>query len=337
MDKRDFIGFTYAAPLYGFGEEPGLLEAAKRVLALGCRTLKLFLPPSYRSFYGFDPDWPACATVAEIAQAAPMRRALDLDFHTLVLEYAPLASGFPEGFSAAQLAEEYRQTYDLAAWLFTAYAGTGKTFILQNWESDWAVRGASRDPETDPAPEAIDHLVEWANNRQAAVDAARRDHPGAGVNVWHCLEANLVLRGMEGHISVATHAFPRTHCDLYSYSAYDTSIDRERFGEALDFLLAHCPASETVGERNLRVGEFGIPENEFSPEAIDACIENTLQQAYDRGLRHAIYWQLYDNERSETDPSGCRGFWLIRKDGSPAHCYPLFTKWLKEDATCAAW
>ena len=111
MDKRDFIGFTYAAPLYGFGEEPGLLEAAKRVLALGCRTLKLFLPPSYRSFYGFDPDWPACATVAEIAQAAPMRRALDLDFHTLVLEYAPLASGFPEGFSAAQLAEEYRQTY----------------------------------------------------------------------------------------------------------------------------------------------------------------------------------------------------------------------------------
>ena len=192
-------------------------------------------------------------------------------------------------------------------------------------------------PATDPEDGIFQRMIEWTNIRQDAVNDARRDANQAGVRVYHALEVNLLDKAMKGGKTVANNVIPYTYCDYYSYSAYDTSIDRERFGEALDFLLAHCPASETVGERNLMVGEFGIPENEFSPEAIDACIENTLQQAYDRGLRHAIYWQLYDNERSETDPSGCRGFWLIRKDGSPAHCYPLFTKWLKEDATCAAW
>ncbi len=32
---------------------------------------------------------------------------------------------------------EYRQIYDLTAYLLTRYRDTGKAFYLGNWEADW--------------------------------------------------------------------------------------------------------------------------------------------------------------------------------------------------------
>ena len=329
MQMRDFLGFTYAAPLYGFGDKPGLIEAAERIRRMGSKTIKLFLVPGYKIFYGHNTRWPDCKTLMEMASADPMKRVLDMDFTTIVLESFPIGEAaqggsFVKGFTRAQLRAAYEEIFDLSEWLLDQYKGSGKTFIIQNWESDWAVRGESRDATVDPELSAIDNLVVWCNNRQEAVDYARQEALAQGVNVWHCLEVNLVKRGMEGHVSVTTHALSRTRCDLYSYSAYDTSIDGADYAAALDFLLKHCPPSATVGDKNLMVGEFGIPENEFSQQQIKDCIENTVEQARIRGLRHCIYWEWYCNEASDKDPSGCRGFWVFRRDGSEAYCHHIF-------------
>ena len=41
------------------------------------------------------------------------------------------------------------------------------------------------------------------------------------MKVFHAAEVNLVDIAMQGRPSVTNDVLPHTHCDLYSYSAYD--------------------------------------------------------------------------------------------------------------------
>ena len=56
------------------------------------------------------------------------------------------------------------------------YKGTGKTFVLANWEGDWAVRGTTdRSPKSDPTPPRIANMIRWFNARQEGVERARKE------------------------------------------------------------------------------------------------------------------------------------------------------------------
>lgn len=359
MNMQDLIGFTVMAPRYYFGDLPCMLEGARRIYEFGSRTIKLVLSPNYRGEYPHNHDWPELGSLTELVSHPQVKPVFDMNFHTFVLEAYPLSpvardcpfmhltppvsddcvvldenTGLGEPikrvFCSEQLKAEYEEIYRFASYLHEEYAGSGKTFIIQNWESDWSVRGKG-DPNMDPPPEKMEQLVTWINNRQDAVDAARRDHPGSGVNVWNCAEVNLVAHALEGRPTVTTCAVPKMRCDIYSYSSYDTSIAGTQLSDALDLLLKYCPPSETVGDKNLFIGEYGLPENEFPVEQQLSSLENVVTLAMEKGLRHVIYWELYCNEKSLTHPSGCRGFWLIRKDGSPAPCYPVFKRMLEEN------
>jgi hypothetical protein len=63
-----------------------------------------------------------------------------------------------------------------------SYAGSGKTFVLQNWEGDWGIRPTT-DPKLVPTPTAINGMIRWLNARQDGVERARRDVPAPGVQV----------------------------------------------------------------------------------------------------------------------------------------------------------
>ena len=129
----------------------------------------------------------------------------------------------------------YRQMYDLAAWLLRTYSGSGKTFLLGNWEGDWILLGGY-DFEQDPGPEALESLRYYFSIRQKAVEDARREVPHANVMVGHYIEVNRPLDAKDrGRKRLTNCILPQVRVDLVSYSAYD-ALKPDRLVEALDYI-----------------------------------------------------------------------------------------------------
>lgn len=106
--------------------------------------------------------------------------------------------------------------------MLRTYAGTGKTFIIQNWGGDWALRG-SFDPDTKPTAAATAAMIRWLTARQRGVALARAKFATCGARVFHACEVNLVRQAqVEGAPSVTTDVLPHVSVDLASYSAWDT-------------------------------------------------------------------------------------------------------------------
>jgi hypothetical protein len=201
----------------------------------------------------------------------------------------------------------------------TTYRGTGKTFIFQHWEGDWAIRGDYNE-HADPTPQALAGMADWLNARQAGVEQARREVPGTDVHVYHAAEVNLVANSMEkGRPGVVNRVLPKTHLDLVSYSSWDTDQDPVRFKKALDFISTNAGTSPTFGKHNVYVGEYGLPENDFTPAKVMQTVRGVVDTGLAWGCPYVIYWQLYCNE-AKHEPvranADVKGFWLIRPDGS---------------------
>jgi hypothetical protein len=329
------IGFSHVDPKYHFGDKPVLIEGAERILGLGSRVIKLWLTPNAPEKYAANNTWPKCDSLVALAQAPSYKAVFAMPFKTFILETYP--HGRPDhywrdGVSEAQRQQEVADFEALASHFLAAYKGTGKTFVFQNWEGDWAA-GKIGDPGFAPAPAAVRGMIDWLNARQEGVDRARAKHPGAGCQVFHAAEVNLIGIALDGkpHAIVDT-VIPKTRCDLYSYSAYDTAIPQKRFRQALEHYAARAPDSKTFGAQNIYVGEYGIPENDFPPEKVRAVIRENTETALDFGCPYLVYWQLYDNEARRQPVktnSDCRGFWLIRPDGTKSGAWDYFEGLLK--------
>jgi len=174
----------------------------------------------------------------------------------------------------------------------------------------------------EPDPTAIQGMIDWLNARQDGVEQARQAVGMDGVTVVHAAEVNLVARAVEGKITATNNVLPHTHCDLYSYSCWDTVSDPKKFREALDYLASKAPESKLFGNKNIYVGEFGAAENvRGGPEKQLEIVKNSLETALDWGARYVVYWELYCNEPKEKfegrpKNSDMRGFWLVRPDGT---------------------
>lgn len=150
------------------------------------------------------------------------------------------------------------------------------------------------------------------------------------VMVAHAAEVNLIARAMEGKVTMTNDVIPKTHCDLYSYSAWDTIRDPAKFRKALDYLANKAPDSKLFGNKNVYVGEFGAAETVVGgPEKQAEIVKKAVETALDWGARYIVYWQLYCNEpadKYESRPknSDCKGFWLIRPDGTKSPVWDYF-------------
>ena len=193
--------------------------------------IKVFLVPGrIQEIYPFHSDWsPAPADVVELVQKPYVQALFAKPFSTFMLELTPVtgASQFLDGLTAAEAAAERDQMYRLAKFLLTTYAGTGKTFILQNWEGDHLLR-QGLPADADPDPVRIQGMIDWWNARQDGVEQARREAGSHGVRVLHAAEVNLLAAAMAGKVTATNNVIPHTHCDLYSYSSWDLAFFPEQ-------------------------------------------------------------------------------------------------------------
>ncbi len=334
-DIRDTVGVVHVAGLYHLTDKDFLNEGADQILALGSRVIKVWFYSGRASgdiahSYPYHSEWPTVASLVEGARAPYFKALFDKPFTTYVMKLTSLGRDegyWRKGITDDQKQDEQRQFYELAKYLLTQYKDTGKTFVLQHWEGDWMVRG-SFDGNARPTELALSSMIDWLNARQAGVNQAREEVGQQGVHVYHAAEVNRVVQSMrEDFPNMVNKVLPYTHVDLVSYSAWDSATehyaDPNILRQALDFIAAHTPDSPDFGGRNVYLGEFGMPENLYTPDQIRTAIPNAVQTGLDWGCPYVVYWQLYCNElkdRRARPPvkknDAVRGFWLIRPDGA---------------------
>lgn len=329
-DRSVILGVTHSGGSYNFGNttQDFVSQGADDVLALGSRTIKIwFIHPE--QVYPFNTvKWPVSFnSLVEMAEHPYYKALFDKPFKTFILVVYSLGREehyWRNGVTESECANEQRQFYELSKHLLTTYSGTGKTFVLQHWEGDWAIRGCY-DPKSDPTPTAVDGMVAWLNARQDGVDEARREVGSHGVHVYHAPEVNLVAIGMnENRPNVANRVLPRTHVDLCSYSSWDTVEKPAEFRRALDYINEHMPLPTPDndfpnGFKRVYVGEYGWPENDSSPEKALEVVKGATETALDWGCPYVVYWEIYCNEprrRPVIKNDDVRGVWLIKPDGT---------------------
>lgn len=315
----DRIGVCHAAGRYSVGPEDQLLAGALRVLELGSRVLKLWFRAPLTHSYPLSSGWPPVDSLVDLARTARMREVFALPFTTFFLSCD--AIGLPDGWqrplSPRELEVEQQELEELTTHLLTEYADRDVTFVVQNWEGDWAVRHELV-PTAEPAPGALDGMVLRLNARQEALERARAGVPSRA-RVLQAAEVNLVFGGEHPTLSVTRHVLPQTRLDLYSYSAYETTATGGgRFLEALCALRDATPASEAFGRDNVFVGELGAQEVWLGKEEAAAITERSIEDALAFGCPYILYWQVFDNEKMPTPIDGVDypGYWVLRPDGT---------------------
>jgi len=324
-ELRDIIGVTHVDGKYYLTDKDFLNEGAEQILTLGSRVIKVWFHNPRKS-YSFNSQWPQTNSLIEIAQTKYFRELFDKPFTTYIMmcfSTGNNAAYWRKGITSEQKLDEQRQFHELTKYLLT-------TFVLQHWEGDWLIRG-NYDRNADPTHEAISGMIGWLNARQKGVNQARKEVGTDGVWVYHAAEVNRVVSTMkQGRPNMVDQVLPHTKLDLVSYSAWDAtaeySINSQILQEALDFIAKNMPDSVEFGNRNVYLGEFGMPEN------------NAVETALNWGCPYIVYWQLYCNEFKDEKQKPpvksndtVRGFWLIRPDGSKAWTWDYFYGLLSRD------
>lgn len=344
-ELRDIIGVTHVDGKYHLTDKDFLNEGAEQILALGSQVIKVWFHNPRKS-YSFNSQWPQTNSLVEIAQTKYFRSLFDKPFTTYIMmcfSFGQNAAYWRKGITTEQKLDEQRQFYELAKFLLTTYKGTGKTFVLQHWEGDWLIRG-NYDRNADPTPKAISGMIDWLNARQNGINQARKEIGTDGVWVYHAAEVNRVVSTMkQGRPNMVDKVLPHTKLDLVSYSAWDATAEYSEnsqiLRDALDFIAKNMPDSVEFGNRNVYLGEFGMPENKFSNEKIQKVIPGAVETALNWGCPYIVYWQLYCNEFKGNKQKlpvksndAVRGFWLIRPDGSKAWTWDYFYGLLNLDS-----
>ena len=328
------LGVAHIGGLYSLTETDYLNEGAAMAHSIGAKCIKVSLSldtdnPSPK-LYPYHSQWPAVTTLDALANTPYYRDLFAREFETFILTaFRPgRAAGYwRESFSAADEQAEEECFASLTRHLLRTYGGTRKTFIIQNWEGDWALRG-SFDPAAAPTSAATSAMIRWLAARQRGVALARAEFGTSGARVFHACEVNLVRQAMEKAVpSVTVDVLPHVAVDLASYSAWDTKDSPTRFGEALAFIAKHQQTMGPFGDHGVYVGEFGLPECEATPKLVLERTRELLNVARRIGCPYAVYWQVYCNEPINKPPSAnadYKGFWLVRPDGTRSPVCELF-------------
>lgn len=319
------VGVQTIGSQYQFTDKTRLLETAEIIRDMGSNIIKFRLDPQFKEFNYAGPDPIQPKSLADLAARDPsIRTVFEMPFYYyfmwINLPFAPAEWRDADGYTQKDADAEYKEMYDLACYLLKTYNRSGKTFFLGNWEGDWLLLG-SYDRADEPDPKRIPEMIKWINNRQKAVDDAKRDTPHEDVKLFYYVEVNLVEKGIRGRSCITTEVLPHTKVDYVSYSAYEIGVDYNldtAMDRTVSFIEKKLPAKEGIDGPRVFIGEFGYKAASFGPEEQKNRSIQFMQAALKRGCPFVLYWQLYDNELVD---GKYKGYWLIDNEGKK---YPLF-------------
>ncbi|MBP3388419.1 MAG: hypothetical protein J6K98_00930 [Clostridia bacterium] len=342
------LGVSHVAGCYTF-EEPYLQEGVRFLQRAGFHTVKLWLCASVGQYYPRKDGWPDCQRLAElVSDAAYCEVFNEAGIHTWFLESIPFSLvDFGREISVAEWQAIYDEFYDLAAYLLISYRGTGKRFVLQNWEGDWMYAGTfDMTSPTFEEPLRLQNFRQYLQCLQAAVTDARgsvQTMQKEDVYVFACAEVNLIAHPdapgqPETQRFAVNQVIPHTAMDLYSFSNYQSWHRADVLSRLITHYRSRAPKSVAFGRYNIILGEYGVPEREFGT-AYQQCIAavHTRVMREEFHAPYHIYWQLFCNECCEENKRGQiygqRGFWLVRPDQSLTPAYWWLRQALGQDAS----
>ncbi|MDH7972826.1 hypothetical protein QH494_11580 [Sphingomonas sp. AR_OL41] len=326
---------------HNFAKDTTLLDQAREIRALGSNVLKISLGKRQAGKYGFGDAAARARTELDYVKAARgLQQTLDLDFKYYQFWVQTFTDAdWHHGVSKADAKLYYNEVYDLTAWLLKRYTGTGKVFLLGNWEGDWMLNGG-QGKDVQPTPEAVKGMIDWLNIRQKAIDDAKAATPHDGVEVYHYVEVNLVKRALEGKPSVALSVLPATNVDLVSYSSYeaikqsptpDIGSIRQPLTQLVRYLEGQLkPKPGLPFNHRVFIGEYGYHANGSMPLTVEQQYLKSryvMQIAIELDLPFALIWQFYNNEYAPNGTS--HEMSLVDETGEKRALYYLLQQYLK--------
>lgn len=355
MSER--LGSTHVGPNYSFSSQNILNEGAKRLQQLGSEVIKVWFHRCDQK-YPQHSDWPnEFESMVDRARHPYFEELFDRPFKTFILSAYRERQGdygnhyFRDGMSESAYRAEVDAFYDITRHLLETYDGTGKEFVLQHWQGDWAIIG-SYDASQKPTQTAIDGMRRWLDARQEGVTKAREEVDSDAV-VLHAAEVNIVLPAMlKDEPRVINEVVPETNVDLVSHNSYsemfrgfvppnpnakpDASMHAppaqvDLMQRVLEYINSRTPDPAPYVQsvlhdptRNVFLGEYGFPEATKGTKSQTLQSRRMTEIALDWGAPWVVYWQLYDNEDA--------GFWLIRNDNSTTPTYSFFEDLISSNA-----
>ena len=345
-DLSDVLGASHIQGQYYFGTEDYVSQGADTLLGAGSKVIKLEMDSQYKSKYAWNtPNWGTINSLTDLAKSPYFSSVFSKPFDTYVI--TTYSIGIPSGgdgteywlngMSAAQKTAEQASFYNLAKYLMTTYNGTGKTFSLENWEGDWALRdGAGHTAgkhDGTPTQAEAQGMIDWFNAREAGIQQARAELAGkTNVNVYGTVEVNRVVDAEQNkEMTVTNNVLPFTDVDYASYSSYDTQqvtgTGSTSFSTAVNYIASHLPSTAVNGQNthSVYVGEFGLAEDTAGTSAVNSMMNNVINTVQADGMPCALYWEVYSNElkAGQTGPvngndAAVNGFYFVKPDGTPA-------------------
>lgn len=251
-----------------------LHEAYRVMEEIGSDIVKLCLSSKELTKQGHDDK--GYETIDKAVGHPHFRKVFDGPYRLMLL----WAHGGREGWStkamtAAQKAELHREIHSLTVYLLTTYRGSGKTFLIGNWEGDWMAGGKSAGDKNDLEESRIQAFGEWLDVRTKAIDDAKAATPHDGVQVYSYLEVNHVNRARtKGRKRLVNTVLPRSRVDFVSVSSYEMqgygswpsprteATLRPMAVPNLDFIEANLPPRDIPGKR-VFIGEIGFTIEEI--------------------------------------------------------------------------
>ena len=299
-DYNYMLGTQAFNPNYQFTDESPLMEIGGRIVEWGSNMIK---------FYATDDDM-----IDELLGK--------YEFSYVFMWYRS-DPYFKDGYSEAEAKADYDAFYAYTKKLLTAYNGSGIEFYLGHWEGDWYYLDNYNTAQKEVSDTVTEGMIAWMNNRQKAVDDAKRDTPHENVYVWNYIEVNRPSDALDdSYDRVVNRVLSHTNVDYVSYSAYDTmDASAQQVARVIDLIYDNLPEKEGVPGPRVFVGEIGQPAaNQGFNGAKHRNVNMKNIAKYLRcEVKFVLYWQMYCNEKLEDGSS--RGFWLINDKNEPQPLY----------------
>lgn len=208
--------------------------------------------------------------------------------------------------------------------------------MIGNWEGDWLLH-KNYDRHMTPTIAHVNNMTKWFKIRQKAIDDAKKTTTHKNVFVYHYIEVNLAIKGMEGKVCVSESVLPRVNVDFISYSSYE-AIKNKNFEEkkqTLSKIFNYLESKLTFKDnlpfqRRVFIGEYGYQASNNYPQTFQKQFEETkeiMQIALELNIPFALHWTMYNNEYTKSGLS--KQMSLINEKGERGHLYFLHHDYYK--------